>query len=217
MVSIHVPLAEHDTYRDLLETDTRSFNSRAPRGARLVFDAEYRDEWSFNSRAPRGARPSDCPGAGLPAPFQFTCPSRSTTKPRTEPPRPPSVSIHVPLAEHDHRRPHRQRLPQRFNSRAPRGARRTKASYYIDRLIVSIHVPLAEHDGVGSHYGLCDHVSIHVPLAEHDAFCFWGERDGVVSIHVPLAEHDSELPHSRVDLTQSFQFTCPSRSTTSSP
>ena len=78
-VSIHVPLAEHDTYRDLLETDTSSFNSRAPRGAR-------RDNTEFK-RAFRQ--------------FQFTCPSRSTTGQLPGASLDSLVSIHVPLAEHD--------------------------------------------------------------------------------------------------------------------
>jgi len=101
-VSIHVPLAEHDTYRDLLETDTSSFNSRAPRGARLPPFFRYNTPGRFNSRAPRGARPQKIPYNGMSstsfnsrAPrgarpqtasqsrwcneFQFTCPSRSTT------------------------------------------------------------------------------------------------------------------------------------------
>ena len=37
VVSIHVPLAEHDTHAALLSGKYGSFNSRAPRGARLLF------------------------------------------------------------------------------------------------------------------------------------------------------------------------------------
>ena len=55
------------------------------------------------------------------------------------------VSIHVPLAEHDHRD---------FQS--------------VIELNVSIHVPLAEHDQIKYKKPDKPEVSIHVPLAEHD-------------------------------------------------
>ena len=57
IVSIHVPLAEHDLWHMAhREADAR-----------------------FNSRAPRGARPLSSYVLLLSASFQFTCPSRSTT------------------------------------------------------------------------------------------------------------------------------------------
>jgi len=79
-VSIHVPLAEHDEILRPAVEECLSFNSRAPRGARLfsiistflvimfqftcpsrsTTDHQERDgcRWiGFNSRAPRGARP----------------------------------------------------------------------------------------------------------------------------------------------------------------
>ena len=100
VVSIHVPLAEHDIQAAGASSSHWCFNSRAPRGARhsagyIVFTPR-----SFNSRAPRGAR---LQGEGFLTGF--------------------SVSIHVPLAEHD-------------------------SSLLIDKFLVyvSIHVPLAEHD-----------------------------------------------------------------------
>ena len=122
-VSIHVPLAEHDVIVERSQTH----NNR------------------FNSRAPRGARPTGATGLHRSCRFQFTCPSRSTTsvielhslstgfksraprgarrKRRSRLSASPSVSIHVPLAEHDSgaRRSLRHQLC--FNSRAPRGAR----------------------------------------------------------------------------------------------
>ena len=55
--------------------------------------------------------------------FQFTCPSRSTTRIPPGEITVPLVSIHVPLAEHD-------AGPRPFSA----GKK------------VSIHVPLAEHD-----------------------------------------------------------------------
>ena len=79
VVSIHVPLAEHDATARPCRCDHTSFNSRAPRGARraptragVIYDpvsihvplAEHdgvyrqsrRYAVRFNSRAPRGAR-----------------------------------------------------------------------------------------------------------------------------------------------------------------
>ena len=58
------------------------------------------------------------------------------------------------------------------------------------------------------------HVSIHVPLAEHDLLTGYCLNSLLVSIHVPLAEHDPFSGLSRLDRVK-FQFTCPSRSTTS--
>ena len=122
-VSIHVPLAEHDQFYGIHIVNFMSFNSRAPRGARR----------GRQGRVSAKRR------------FQFTCPSRSTTTVCPASLRTYSVSIHVPLAEHDP---------------APRCL-----------------------DGSSS-------VSIHVPLAEHDPRILRERREHRVSIHVPLAEHD---------------------------
>ena len=103
LVSIHVPLAEHDVCILLLLYRLFCFNSRAPRGARLMEGATIEScipfqftcpsrsttrpfhqmpgQYSFNSRAPRGARPSILTSAPVVRMFQFTCPSRSTTAP----------------------------------------------------------------------------------------------------------------------------------------
>ena len=78
-VSIHVPLAEHDDAWRYSARDMQSFNSRAPRGARLMLEVKNH----------------------LRLKFQFTCPSRSTTTTGFGLCRPGMVSIHVPLAEHD--------------------------------------------------------------------------------------------------------------------
>ena len=57
-----------------------------------------------------------------------------------------TVSIHVPLAEHDDYRLMNGKNLTRFNSRAPRGARLTVPLLCTLGILVSIHVPLAEHD-----------------------------------------------------------------------
>ena len=51
-----------------------------------------------------------------------------------------------------------------------------------------------------------------MPLAEHDKYDSSYFNDLNVSIHVPLAEHDVTIL--RKLSAGSFQFTCPSRSTT---
>jgi len=60
IVSIHVPLAEHDMLSQSLNHVLLGFNSRAPRGARLILFIDMR----------------------ILQKFQFTCPSRSTTTKR---------------------------------------------------------------------------------------------------------------------------------------
>ena len=57
LVSIHVPLAEHDICTGLYRFGCFGFNSRAPRGARRNGLQSPLQVSSFNSRAPRGARP----------------------------------------------------------------------------------------------------------------------------------------------------------------
>ena len=78
-VSIHVPLAEHDTFDGIDALMVASFNSRAPRGARQDLRGRFAALKSFNSRAPRGARQQSRSTSLTARSFQFTCPSRSTT------------------------------------------------------------------------------------------------------------------------------------------
>ena len=100
------------------------FNSRAPRGARLAEDliGDYQPKFQFT--CPSRSTTKNARGFFDDMKFQFTCPSRSTTISSSLPPTTLTVSIHVPLAEHD--------VKTAESNAAP--------------LIVSIHVPLAEHD-----------------------------------------------------------------------
>ena len=124
IVSIHVPLAEHDV------------NLRAP----------YAVIVSFNSRAPRGARHTTHAYSNPVMQFQFTCPSRSTTI--------ISIQVYTGILSFNSRAPRGARrrgspsqiVPASFNSRAPRGARLTDVRPGFPQIFVSIHVPLAEHD-----------------------------------------------------------------------
>ena len=168
----------------------------------------------FNSRAPRGARRKREVQYGTATQFQFTCPSRSTTNPTLIADRITVVSIHVPLAEHDGLKLADNHLGQ-----------------------VSIHVPLAEHD-MSAHVNAWSRPCFNSRAPRGARLLLRGRRDGLaeVSIHVPLAEHDErafDMPEERdgfnsraprgarpdqssvASMFFGFQFTCPSRSTTS--
>ena len=189
-VSIHAPLAEHDPDCGLQAPAEPRFNSRAPRGARRDKPAHAEPLGEFQFTCPSRsttALPHRAPGR---IEFQFTCPSRSTTLPAEVLVMIDPVSIHVPLAEHD-------------RGRGSLG----------NPLIVSIHVPLAEHDRlVHAHaHGLA--VSIHVPLAEHD-FAFDMSVTVVMSFNSRAPRGARQLLFQGQNRALSFQFTCPSRSTT---
>jgi len=125
MVSIHAPRAGRDAPIDYAHSRSRSFNPRAPRGARqrhynvaegeLMFQStrpargatragrkSTSRTFRFNPRAPRGARPCCFPSCSAIA----------------------LVSIHAPRAGRDGVRPSSSRGRSSFNPRAPRGARR---------------------------------------------------------------------------------------------
>ena len=163
-----MPLAEHDRYETNIPAKYTGFNSRAPRGAR---------------RLPRSR-------SALSSRFQFTCPSRSTTRQAVAQQSGECVSIHVPLAEHDLGYP-----------------------TITQNGIVSIHVPLAEHDLPAVKRSGFVRVSIHVPLAEHDSRCrrcvlgFCGFNSRAPRGARPCC------PKTSGNIVP-FQFTCPSRSTT---
>ena len=144
----------------------------------------------FNSRAPRGARLPISTVMRCSPTFQFTCPSRSTTSGRR----------------------HKART-NKFQFTCPSRSTTAVSMMLESSSGVSIHVPLAEHDSRPQSSGAHSQVSIHVPLAEHDVSRHSARACRLVSIHVPLAEHDRS--ESRLFAGGStFQFTCPSRSTT---
>ena len=145
VVSIHVPLAEHDGGFSPTAPDGARFNSRAPRGAR------HNETWfwllcTVSIHVPLAEHDmGDAASLLASSLFQFTCPSRSTTPFYIEAREDikfqftctsrsttsisccislgSEVSIHVPLAEHDQMSACYSSAPYCFNSRAPRGAR----------------------------------------------------------------------------------------------
>ena len=109
-VSIHVPLAEHDT-KALGFTKEGTVSIHVPLAEHdVVAIWHHKEREGFNSRAPRGARPTQTRISGLKLSFQFTCPSRSTTVSQPATIVLMRVSIHVPLAEHDSDSTHRAHL-----------------------------------------------------------------------------------------------------------
>ena len=121
------------------------FNSRAPRGARPRNRCRRNTVFSFNSRAPRGARRLYSVTPIQAFLFQFTCPSRSTTDGRSNDRVMHSVSIHVPLAEHDQAFPSNAGAVQ-FQFTCPSRSTTLNPDVCAGGADVSIHVPLAEHD-----------------------------------------------------------------------
>ena len=188
-----MPLAEHDEHLTSPDTGYKSFNSRAPRGARRCRRKAYRPVIRFNSRAPRGARLHELDGDADIVRFQFTCPSRSTTPGETLTGSTRVVSIHVPLAEHD---------------------TTYACSLLKDCMSVSIHVPLAEHDrcfwatclSLPQFQFTCPSRSTTDGLSQHR------QRHFRFNSRAPRGARrsgaDCALP------CRQFQFTCPSRSTT---
>ena len=125
-----------------------------------------------------------------------------------------SVSIHVPLAEHDRSVRGWNAGVDRFNSRAPRGARQSYGNYIECRTGFNSRAPRgARLQEVLGTVAAVLRVSIHVPLAEHDLCPLMLIMRLRVSIHVPLAEHDARQRSQPLGASK-FQFTCPSRSTT---
>ena len=98
----------------------------------------------------------------------------------------------MPLAEHDATRQMSAFRLSEFQFTCPSRSTTPRRQTLTDMCPVSIHVPLAEHD-----------LTPTPPTSPTSP----------VSIHVPLAEHD-QYQRERLE-GQSFQFTCPSRSTTS--
>ena len=145
VVSIHVPLAEHDYPFFSTSPRFQSFNSRAPRGARPFAELKAAERTSFNSRTPRGARRIASLIPNEASSFNSRAPRGARRDVHIAVDYAVVVSIHVPLAEHDVITQNSSVPSGSFNSRAPRGARHYDPQVNV-QMIVSIHVPLAEHD-----------------------------------------------------------------------
>ena len=123
-VSIHAPRAGRDDLTLFRSSTPRSFNPRAPCGARPRQRQAGRPQSRFNPRAPCGARLVTAiftPSRGV---FQSTRPVRGATFSYARKGGMSIVSIHAPRAGRDvYRNGHIERISS-FNPRAPCGARR---------------------------------------------------------------------------------------------
>ena len=123
-----------------------SFNPRAPRGARLfVRRAQLSSDWFQSTRPARGATGIKI-GGDVGSGFQSTRPARGATPDDDRDSFKVDVSIHAPRAGRDSRHIPHQRGWQRFNPRAPRGARPTHIAQTANPNPVSIHAPRAGRD-----------------------------------------------------------------------
>ena len=101
-VSIHAPRAGRDTSTASTWSGPRSFNPRAPCGARPApDDVPTLTTRGFNPRAPCGARLKQISTELDRTPFQSTRPVRGATQERQRPQVQPAVSIHAPRAGRD--------------------------------------------------------------------------------------------------------------------
>ena len=189
-VSIHAPRVGRDFTHDLSPFCPRSFNSRAPRGARLLARRRWWRRSCFNSRAPRGARQSrTLAHAGIKG-FQFTRPAWGATFTIVTSPPSGGVSIHAPRVGRDIGRRGRRSMyrvsihaprvgrdpgsgcllwrVRSFNSRAPRGARRPRMDLCPRRDSFNSRAPRgARHKQPFVHADRLG-VSIHAPRVGRD-------------------------------------------------
>ena len=236
LISIHMPLAGHDKYAMAGAANDFAFQSTCPlrgttgRITMLVDDNVFQSTCplrgttfarpvdltvqNFNPRAPCGARLVTVKtGPGTYKKFQSTCPLRGTTWVGYFRMVNGTISIHVPLAGHDHP-PCRGRSPARhFNPRAPCGARQDVTCF---DLVCSHFNPRAP---CGAR--LCP-PSLRLLKAQFQSTCplrgttIRRVEGGVqlgISIHVPLAGHDDEESNEDRPIKE-FQSTCPLRGTT---
>ena len=170
-VSIHAPRAGRDQTLDDAGR-TRSFNPRAPRGARRGYVNASLDTLKVSIHAPRAGRDSESrrcvqPGKGF-----------NPRAPRGARPRRRHVRSTATTGG--------------FNPRAPRGARRCVHLHRLEHVHVSIHAPRAGRDEPPAEplrYEL--RVSIHAPRAGRDhARSEIGPHRQCVSIHAPRAGRD---------------------------
>ncbi len=122
-VSIHAPRAGRDSARCRRTRRPASFNPRAPRGARLAAIHLCGVTSTFQSTRPARGATSSAPRWAARAKFQSTRPARGATNGLGSCGNALAVSIHAPRAGRDDGCRLRDRGRERFNPRAPRGAR----------------------------------------------------------------------------------------------
>ena len=147
-VSIHAPHAGRDDPCANILPPTKSFNPRAPCGARQADGNSPRTRTLFQSTRPmRGATVEVRGGDQFPE-FQSTRPMRGATRVPLRGGGFRMVSIHAPHAGRDLFIGKDFKNVIRFNPRAPYGARRIASPCVKTGVTVSIHAPHAGRDSL---------------------------------------------------------------------
>ncbi len=146
-VSIHAPRAGRDWWMNRTNNTQRSFNPRAPRGARL-------------EPAPTITRNHSR--------FQSTRPARGATVDEILLTLYIGVSIHAPRAGRDNTWHGTPPLAQSFNPRAPRGARLANTRHGKLNHGFNPRAPRGARPLQGREEGYSESVSIHAPRAGRD-------------------------------------------------
>ena len=145
-VSIHVPLAEHDIWSVMRVSSLVIVSIHVPLAEHDCTSLIRLEEITVSIHVPLAEHDGGAERAVGREEFQFTCPSRSTTGRRAPWISTLFVSIHVPLAEHDMTSTCGSTAHLRFQFTCPSRST-TLGRFQFPRLtFVSIHVPLAEHD-----------------------------------------------------------------------
>jgi len=148
MVSIHAPRVGRDFNHDERVYYRASFNSRAPRGARLRALPSCHRPACFNSRAPRGARRFR-PTPRAPHDVSIHAPRVGRDRPAYTRQYHDAVSIHAPRVGRDKAASVKDSLSTFQFTRPAWGATRHFAAIPSDS-IVSIHAPRVGRDPFAS-------------------------------------------------------------------
>ena len=168
MVSIHAPHAGRDLTVSRYFCLELCFNPRAPCGARLSISRIRGSTASFQSTRPVRGATLPRPIAWMYLMFQSTRPVRGATAAAAIHASTIHVSIHAPRAGRDIRTHAVDHLHNRFNPRAPCGARPESFEAAIVQAVFQSTRPVR-----GATFHLCDNtnfpiVSIHAPHAGRD-------------------------------------------------
>ena len=148
LISIHVPLAGHDSHALRRVRKADEFQSTCPlRGTTERHRPSHHRAAHFNPRAPCGARPDLRDGTPSDGRTNFN-------------PRAPCGARHQTLCDECAKRLFQSTCPLRGTT-----------GYVLTSdfaSVISIHVPLAGHDILLLLHHRWDFISIHVPLAGHD-------------------------------------------------
>ena len=151
----------------MCDCSQRSFNPRAPCGARPLSSPLPRARVSFQSTRPVRGATADYFRDGVGYLFQSTRPVRGATYMGAYPSVTDPVSIHAPRAGRDFMSS-RLRMSFAVSIHAPRAGRDDGCLCLCGQPLVSIHAPRAGRDNRGMDFRAVLEVSIHAPRAGRD-------------------------------------------------